>query len=68
MNQMSKRLTQKVVQVFNRLNNSNPFLGTVLYVVNKTVAYDKGTSDFLNSHLKREYFGGPSISRTGRVG
>ena len=31
MNQKSKRLTRKVVQVFNGLNNSNPFLGTVEY-------------------------------------
>ena len=31
MNQISKRLTRKVVEVFKGLTNSNPFLGTVIY-------------------------------------
>ena len=45
MNQISKRLTRKVVQVFNGLNNSNPFLGTVKVPINleyKDKRFDTG--------------------------
>ena len=41
LNQISERLTQKVVKVFNVLNNSNAFLGAVLPCLVPTLGFSK---------------------------